>query len=98
MVGRQPSRNIARLIREVDMGDQQPLRDVMAAERLLLTPEETAKVLRIGRTTVYALMKSRELRPVHIGRSCRITQAELERYVHRLQALPSRPQPSPDAA
>ena len=80
------------------MGDPQPLRDVMAAGRLLLTPEEAADVLRVGRTTVYALMKSGDLRSVHIGRSCRIPQAELERYVRRLQAAPSRPQPSPDAA
>jgi excisionase family DNA binding protein len=79
------------------MGEPQPLRDVMAAGRLLLTAEEAANVLRIGRTTVYALMKSGELRPVHIGRSCRIPQAEVERYVHGLQALASRPQPSPDA-
>jgi excisionase family DNA binding protein len=80
------------------MGDPQPLRDVMAADRLLLTAEEAANVLRIGRTTVYALMKSGELRPVHIGRSCRISQAELDRFVRRLQASPSDPQPSPDAA
>ena len=80
------------------MGDPQPLRDVMTADRLLLTPEEAARVLRIGRTTVYALMKSQELHPVHIARSCRIPQAEVERYVHRLQALPPPPQPSPDAA
>ncbi len=79
------------------MGDPQPLRAVMAAARLLLTPEDAADVLRVGRTTVYALMKSGDLRSVHIGRSCRIPQAELERYVRRLQALPSRPQPSPDA-
>ena len=76
----------------------QPLRDVMAADHLLLTPEEAAEVLRLGRTTVYALMKRGDLRPVHIGRSCRISQAELERYVRRLQAPSSRPQPSPDAA
>jgi excisionase family DNA binding protein len=80
------------------MGDPQPLWDVMAADRLLLTPEEAAKVLRIGRTTVYALMKRGELRPVRIGRSCRISQAEVERYVRRLQALPVPSQPSPDAA
>jgi hypothetical protein len=43
-------------------------------------------------------MKSGELRPVHVGRSCRISQAEVERYVRWLQALPYRPQPSPDAA
>ena len=80
------------------MGNPQPLREVMAADRLLLTPEEAAKVLRVGRTTVYALIKSGDLRPVHIGRSCRIAQAELERYVRRLQAPSSDPQPSPDAA
>lgn len=80
------------------MGDPQPLREVSIADRLLLTPEEAAKVLRVGRTTVYALMKSGELRAVHIGRSCRISQAELDRYVRRLEASSSRPQPSPDAA
>jgi excisionase family DNA binding protein len=63
------------------MGGPQPLRDVLAAEALLLTPEEAAHVLRVGRTTVYALMKAGELRPVHIGRSCRLSRAELERYV-----------------
>jgi excisionase family DNA binding protein len=55
-------------------------------ESLLLTPEEAARVLRIGRTTVYALMKTGDLRPVHIGRSCRLARAELERYVTRLHA------------
>ena len=80
------------------MGDPQPLREVSIADRILLTPEDAAEVLRVGRTTVYALMKSGELRPVHIGRSCRISQAELDRYVRRLEASSSRPQPSPDAA
>lgn len=80
------------------MGDPQPLQEVSVADRLLLRPEEAAEVLRVGRTTVYALMKSGELRPVHIGRSCRISQAELDRYVRRLEASSSRPQPSPDAA
>jgi excisionase family DNA binding protein len=55
-------------------------------ESLLLTPEEAARLLRIGRTTVYALMKAGDLRPVHIGRSCRLARAELERYVNRLHA------------
>ncbi len=70
------------------MGDPEPLQDVLARSPLLLTPEEAAVVLRIGRTTVYALMKAGDLRPVHIGRSCRLSRAELERYVHRLETPP----------
>ncbi len=73
------------------MGDLQPFRDVPASS-LLLTPEEAAQVLRVGRTTIYALMKADEVRPVHIGRSCRISRAELERYVRRLET------PRPSAA
>ena len=66
-------------------------------EALLLTPEEAARLLRIGRTTVYALMKAGDLRPVHIGRSCRLARAELERYVNRLHAPepPERRHPQP---
>ena len=70
------------------MGDPQPLRDVLATDALLLTPEEAAKVLRVGRTTIYALMKTGQLRPVHLGRSCRLARIELERYVSRLQDSP----------
>jgi hypothetical protein len=40
---------------ERDMGDPQLLRDVLADDALLVTPEEAAKLLRVGRTTVYAL-------------------------------------------
>ena len=54
-------------------------------EQLLLTTAQAAKVLGIGRTGIYELIKSRELRPVHIARSCRISWAELERYVRRLE-------------
>jgi excisionase family DNA binding protein len=71
----------------------QRLHDVLAIDPLLLTPEEAAKVLRVGRTTVFALMKAGELHPVHIGRSCRLSHAELERYVDRLEAPPPPPAP-----
>jgi excisionase family DNA binding protein len=67
------------------MNDPEPLRDVLVGSPLLMTPEEAATALRIGRTTMYALMTAGDLRPVHIGRSCRITRGELERYVMRLQ-------------
>src|SRR3954447_26093076 len=70
------------------MGDAQRPREPVSSDPLLLTPEEAATLLRVGRTTVYALMKAGELRPVHIGRSCRLARAELERYVRRLQNPP----------
>jgi len=53
-------------------------------EQLLLTAEEAARALHVGRTTLFALIKNGELRAVHIGRSCRLTRAELLRYVARL--------------
>jgi excisionase family DNA binding protein len=74
-----------------DMADPQPLPGQVAGDALLLTPEEAARVLRVGRTTIYGLIKSGELRPVHIGRTCRLARAELEHYVDRLQAPPPRP-------
>jgi excisionase family DNA binding protein len=77
-----------------DMGDPEPLHDLLAGSPLLLTPEEAATALRIGRTTVYALMKVGDLRPVHIGRSCRLSRTELERYV-RGPETPSDITPTP---
>lgn len=59
--------------------------------QLLLTAEEAARALHVGRTTLYALIKDGQLRAVHIGRSCRLSRAELLRYVHRLD------QPTPRA-
>ncbi len=52
--------------------------------RLLFTPEHAADKLDVGRTTVYALMASGELRSVKIGRSRRVPAAALEEYVGRL--------------
>jgi excisionase family DNA binding protein len=70
------------------MPDPRRLPDLPTSDTLLLTPEEAARVLRVGRTTIYALMKAGDLRPVHIGRSCRLSRAELERYVRRLENPP----------
>jgi excisionase family DNA binding protein len=58
-------------------------------EQLLLTTTQAAKVLSVSRTTVYALINQGELHPVHISRSCRLSWAELERYVQKLDGTPS---------
>ena len=51
---------------------------------LLLGVEEAAVMLGIGRSTLYGLLRRGELRAIHIGRSTRLTMAELERYVDAL--------------
>ena len=56
----------------------------LSPDQLLFTTEEAAHVLSVGRTTIYVLMRAGELKPVHIGRSCRISRGELERYVARI--------------
>ncbi len=67
--------------RDVTSADQAEL---FTDEQLLFTPEQAAGALQIGRTTLYALLKEQQLHAVHIGRSCRLTRAELLRYVARL--------------
>jgi excisionase family DNA binding protein len=56
--------------------------------QLLYRVEEAAQLLRLGRTTIYALIQDGTLRAVHIRRSCRITRAELERFTRRLDTPP----------
>lgn len=55
------------------------------AERMLFTTEQAAKLLSVGRTTVWELIREGELQTVHIGRSCRISHGELKRYVSTLE-------------
>jgi excisionase family DNA binding protein len=57
-----------------------------APTTLLVTAREAARMLGVGRTTLYALMNQGQLRPVHIGRSVRIPLAELERFVDTLRS------------
>ena len=53
-------------------------------EALLLTPEEAADALRIGRAKVYDLMRNDALRSIKIGGSRRIPRSALEQYVAAL--------------
>lgn len=50
-------------------------------EPLLLTVEEAARLLAVGRTSVYQLIWDGQLQPVRIGRSVRFTLAQLEQFV-----------------
>ena len=53
-------------------------------QRLLLTPEEAARRLAVGRTTVYELLSSGALRSVQIGRCRRVPVSALSAFVERL--------------
>jgi excisionase family DNA binding protein len=54
-------------------------------ERLLLTAEETAAILRIGRTKVYELMRLGLIESVKIRGSRRIPIVAVHDYVERLR-------------
>jgi excisionase family DNA binding protein len=53
-------------------------------EKKLLTPEEVAEVLGIGRSTVYNLIAERLLRSFKIGRSRRVLVSDLDEYIDNL--------------
>lgn len=57
-----------------------------AALRLVLTVEEAADRLGIGRTLMYALVMAGEVESVRIGRLRRIPTDALDTYVLRLRA------------
>lgn len=57
------------------------------APRLLLTPQEAADSLGIGRTRLFALLGDGVIASVMIGRSRRVPVAALTRYVDSLTAV-----------
>ncbi|GAA2510107.1 helix-turn-helix domain-containing protein [Pilimelia columellifera] len=50
-------------------------------EKLLYDPREAARVLSLGRSTVYELMASGRLRSIRVGRSRRIPAEALREFV-----------------
>ena len=53
--------------------------------KLLLTPEETAEVMGIGRTKVYELLRAGVIDSVRIGACRRVPVAALHEYLDRLR-------------
>jgi len=53
-------------------------------EKLLLTPEDAAEVLSIGRTKVYELLAAGLLRSVRIGTSRRVPREAVEEFITSL--------------
>jgi excisionase family DNA binding protein len=63
---------------------------------MLLTLEEAALVLRIGRTRMYALVGAGTVRSVRIGSSRRVPVVAIEEYVARLLREGGRPEDGPN--
>lgn len=55
----------------------------MADSRLLLTVSEACDQLRLGRTTVYQLIRDGRLPSLRVGRSRRIPAAALEQFIEQ---------------
>jgi excisionase family DNA binding protein len=52
--------------------------------KVLVSMEEAAGLLSVGRTVVYALVRSNQLRSVKVGRTRRVVVASLYTYVEQL--------------
>jgi len=59
-------------------------RDDEELEQLLITVDEAARRLSIGRSHIYEQMQRGRLRSVHIGRSRRILERDLEDFIEQL--------------
>jgi excisionase family DNA binding protein len=55
-------------------------------DKLLMSPEEAAELLRVGRSTVYDLMRSRQLVSIKIGRRRLIPAGAVTAYIDNLVA------------
>ena len=53
---------------------------------VLLTAEEVAEILSVGRSTVFEVIAAGELRSVKIGRARRVTVAGVREFVAGLEA------------
>ena len=53
-------------------------------EKLLVSPEEAAEMLGVGRSRVYDLMRTRQLQSVRIGKSRRVPLTAVHAFVARL--------------
>jgi excisionase family DNA binding protein len=62
-----------------------PLRPAPGLARTLFTVEQAAEQLSIGRTTMFALIKSGQVATVKVGRLRRVPATALDDYVRRLQ-------------
>lgn len=54
---------------------------------MLFNPKDASKILSISRSQLYVLLNNGDLESVQIGRSRRISQGQLIRYINKLERL-----------
>ena len=64
--------------------DRSTIERNLIMERVLLTPEEVAEALHIGRCTVYDLIRTNQLRSFKIGKLRRIPVEAVHEFAKRL--------------
>lgn len=62
---------------------------------LLVDAKQAARLLGIGRTTLYELIGAGAITPMHIGRCVRFPMTELERFVATGCVVDAEPRPAP---
>jgi excisionase family DNA binding protein len=67
-------------------GAIQPGKPPQLPDRLLLRPDEVARALSLGRSTIYELMHTDELPVIHIGRAARIPRRAVEAWIEERTA------------
>ena len=78
-----------RRVREVE----QPITNItlQVDERRVFNVMEAAAILGIGRSKLYELIASGEIRTIHIGRLCKIPVAAVDEFLATREAAPPRP-------
>jgi len=64
-------------------------RPVAAEPEVLLTPDEAADVLKIGRSKLYELMARGLINSVKLGRCRRFRRSDLDLFIRGLEAVPA---------
>jgi excisionase family DNA binding protein len=67
-----------------NVGADDPANLTMPAP-MLVSARDATRILGVGRTTIYELIRQGRIHPVHIGRCLRIPVVELERFVEGLR-------------
>ncbi len=63
-------------------GAEPPPADHDVLSEPLLKVEDAAELLRVPRSTLYELVRSRHLPHIKVGRGLRFTRADLARWIH----------------